>query len=201
MEIFDCEQRSEAWFEARKGIPTASEFATILSKGRGNAESLTRKTYMLKLAGEILTGKPMESYSNWHMVRGQEMEPEAKNLYSFMTDFDVTEIGFIRNGDKGASPDGLIGDDGMLEIKTKLPHLTIDAILKDEFPPEHKAQCQGQLWVAERDWIDLVVYWPNLPLFVKRAARDEPYIKILAEGVEKFNDELREIVEKVRTYQ
>jgi predicted phage-related endonuclease len=88
----------------------------------------------------------------------------------------------------------------MLEIKTKLPHLLIDCLLKDNFPPEHRAQCQGALWVAEREWIDIAVYWPGLPLFVKRAHRDEEYINQIASAVAQFNEELAEIVAKVRNY-
>ena len=201
MEIHDCEQRSDEWFTLRAGIPTSSEFATVLAKGRSGGESKTRRTYLAKLAGEILTGDPMENYSNHHMERGRGMEAEARAFYAFMTDRKPEPVGFIRNGDKGASPDALLGGDGLLEIKTKLPHLLIDLILRDEASPEHKAQCQGQLWVAEREWLDLCVYWPKLPLFVKRIERDEPYIKELAKAVDAFNDELREIVEKVRSYE
>ena len=200
MQILDCEQRSPEWFEARMGIPTASEFSTVMAKGKGGGESKTRRTYMLKLAGEIITGEPMDNFSNHHMERGQIMEAEARDFYAFMTDSEPQPVGFIRDGNKGASPDSLLGSDGILEIKTKLPHLLIDLILKDEFPPEHKAQCQGQLWVAEREWIDLTVYWQNLPLFVKRAGRDEPYIKELEAGVDQFNDELSQLVERVRAY-
>jgi len=201
MQILDCEQRSLEWFAARAGIPTSSEFATILAKGRGGGESKTRRTYMLKLAGEILTDEPTENYTNQHMERGRIMEGEARAFYAFMTDAEPLPVGFIRNGDKGASPDALLGDNGLLEIKTKLPHLLIDLILKDDFPPEHKAQCQGQLWVSERDWLDLVVYWPKLPLFVKRVTRDKSYIAALADAVDAFNDELRQLVDRVRSYE
>ncbi len=197
MEIFECDQRSPEWFAARAGIPTASMFATVMAKGKGG-ESKTRRTYLLKLAGEILTGQPMDNFQNDHMERGRIMEDEARNFYIFMKDAEPRSVGFIRNGDKGASPDSLLGDDGLLEIKTKLPHLMVDLILKDAFPPEHKAQCQGQLWVAEREWLDLIVYWPDLPLFVKRVRREEPYIEDLSAAVDAFNDDLRQMVETVR---
>lgn len=201
MQIFDdIEQRSADWYALRAGIPTSSEFSTVLAKGKGGEVSKTRRTYMLKLAGERLTGEPMESYSNHHMERGRLMEEEARDAYAFLHAAEPLPVGFIRNGDTGASPDALLGDTGLLEIKTKLPHLMIDLILRDEFPPEHKAQCQGQLWVAEREWLDLVVYWPRLPLFVKRVRRDEPYIARLAEAVAEFNGELAEMVERVRRY-
>lgn len=169
-----------------------------MASGRGGGESKTRRTYMMKLAGEILTGEPMESFSNVHMERGKAMEAEARDLYSFMADVEPTTVGFIVNGKKGCSPDSLVDANGMVEIKTKLPHLQIDVLTRGELPPEHKAQCQGQLWVAEREWVDFVSYWPRLPLFVKRVHRDEEYIKTLSAAVDAFNAELAELVETVR---
>lgn len=200
MEVVDCIQGSDEWFRARMGIPTASEFATVLAKGRGGDDSKTRRTYLRKLAGEIITGEPMEGFSNAHTERGKEMEDEARSLYAFLTDESLTNVGFIRSGQKGCSPDSLVGDDGLLEIKTKLPHLMVECIERDEFPPEHKAQCQGALWVAEREWIDIAVYWPKFPMFQKRAYRDEAYIKSLSEAVDQFNEELAQTVERVRRY-
>lgn len=194
MQIFNCEQGTPEWFACRLGIPTASQFATVMASGRGGAESKTRRTYMLKLAGEILTGDPMDSFSNAHTERGHEMEPQARSFYAMQKDVDPQQVGFIRNGNKGASPDSLVSTDGMLEIKTKLPHLLLDVLLRGEFPPDHKAQCQGQLWVAEREWVDLICYWPKMPSLIIRAHRDEEYIKQLSTAVDQFNDELAEIV-------
>lgn len=199
-DILTCEQGSPEWYEARRGIPTASEFATVMASGRDGGDSKTRRTYMLKLAGEIVTGELSESYSNEHMERGKLMESEARAHYALMTDADPELVGFIRSGRKGCSPDSLIGADGILEIKTKLPHLLIDVLLKDKFPAEHRAQCQGALWVAEREWIDIAVYWPGLPLFIKRAYRDEEYIRQISDAVDKFNDELAGIVDQVRRF-
>ena len=200
IEIVSCDQNSEDWFRARMGIPTASEFATVMAKGRGGADSKTRQTYLYKLAGERLTGEPMESFSNAHTERGHLMEGDARSAYEFMTDNVCERVGFIRSGRKGASPDSLVGNDGLVEIKTKLPHLMVETILRGEFPPEHKAQCQGQLWVSEREWIDIVVYWPGMPLFIQRATRDESYIRDLSQAVDQFNAELDMIVDRVRAY-
>lgn len=194
MQIFNCEQGTPEWFACRLGIPTASQFATVMASGRGGAESKTRRTYMLKLAGEILTGDPMDNFSNAHTERGHEMEPQARSFYAMQKDVDPQQVGFIRNGTKGASPDSLIEADGMLEIKTKLPHLLLDVLLRGEFPPDHKAQCQGQLWVAEREWVDLICYWPKMPSLIIRAYRDEAFIKQMSAAVDQFNDELAEIV-------
>lgn len=193
IEVFDFEQNSEEWRRARMGIPTASEFKVILAKG-GSKDAKTRRTYLFKLAGERITGEPKHEYSNNHMERGKEMEEEARNLYALISGVVPKPVGFIRSGDKGCSPDSLIDANGMLEIKTKLAHLQIECLLDDALPPEHRAQCQGQLWVAEREYCDFVSYWPGLPLFAKRIYRDEEYIKALEVAVRAFNLELDEIV-------
>lgn len=193
IEIFNCEQGSEDWFRCRLGIPTSSEFSSVLAKGQGK----TRRTYMMKLLGERLTGEPADNYTNGHMERGKIMESEARKLYAFLNDAELTRVGFLRNGSKGCSPDSLIGTDGMVEIKTKLPHLQLEALFADRLPPEHVAQVQGQLWVAEREWCEFVSYWPRLPLFVKRVYRDEEYIKNLAAEVDRFNAELDALTEKL----
>lgn len=198
IQIIDCEQSSPEWYRARMGIPTSSMFATVMAKGKSGGPSVTRKTYLYKLAGEIISGEPMENYSNGYMDRGKAMEDEARRAYAIIHDAEPVRVGFIRNGDKGCSPDSLIGDRGMLEIKTALPHIMVEHILADQFPPEHKAQCQGALWVAEREWIDISIYWPTMPPFVKRAHRDEGYIANLAGAVKAFNEELAEIVYRLR---
>jgi hypothetical protein len=200
LQIIDCEQGTPEWFKARMGIPTASEFATVMAKGKGGGESKTRRTYMLKLAGELLTDEPAESYTNAHMERGKVMEDEARNYYAFRKNIEPQRVGFLRNGDKGCSPDSLLDTGGMLEIKTTLPHLLIEKLISGDFPPEHKAQCQGQLWVSERDWIDICVYWPKLPPLIVRAGRDNGYIAQMAGEVARFNDELQEIVARIRNY-
>jgi hypothetical protein len=200
LEVFHCEQGTEDWHECRRGIPTASEFATVLARGRDGGASLTRKSYLYRLAGEIVTGRCAETYSNRDMERGKEQEPIARDIYAMEHEAEPELVGFIRNGPKGCSPDSLIGADGMLEIKSAAPHVLIEKLLREDAPPEHKAQCQGALWVAEREWIDLAIYCPGLPLVVHRLTRDEPYIANLAAEVDRFNAELAEIVERVRRY-
>lgn len=197
IEVIECEQGTPEWFAARAGIPTASEFATVMAKGKGKAESVTRRKYMLKLLGEKITGQIEEGFTNHHMERGKIMEEQARKAYALMEDANPKQIGFIRNGDTGASPDSLLGDDGMLEIKTKLPHLQLDVLLTDKLPTEHKAQVQGQLWVAEREWCDFCSFWPGLPLFVTRVYRDEEYIKTITDAVEKFLADMNELHEQL----
>lgn len=196
MEVFDIEQGDDAWFQARLGIPTASKFATVMAKGEGK----TRSEYMRTLAGEILTGEPAESFTNVHMERGKAMEDEARETYAFLEGAQIKRVGFIRNGNKGASPDSLVGDRGGLEIKTALPKIQIDRLERNRLPPEHVAQVQGNLWLSERDWWDFVSYWPRLPMLTVRVQRDEEYIKQMASEIDRFNDELAELVERIRHY-
>lgn len=196
VEIIDCEQNSEEWFRVRLGLPTASNFSAILAEGGGK----TRRSYLLRLAAEAVTGEPAECYSNPDMDRGHAMEPKARALYAFSRDVAPRLVGFVRNGNMGASPDSLIGDDGLLEVKSNRADRLIDVLLKDEFPPQHKAQCQGALLVTERNWIDIACYWPGLPLFVKRAQPDKPYLAILRSEIDRFNDDLAAMVERIRKY-
>ena len=201
MQIIDCEQGTPEWFAARLGVPTASAFSTILSSNKEAKDKKTRTEYMRKLAGEIVTGEPMESYSNVHMERGKVQEDEARDLYAFMRDCDPQRVGFIRNGDRGCSPDSLIGDDGGLEIKTALPHIQIDRLLRGTLPAEHKAQVQGNIWLCERKFWDFCSYCPKLPLFVVRVERDEEYIAQLEKAVDQFNTELKQLVETIMSFQ
>ena len=147
LQIFDCEQGSDAWHEARRGVPTASRFADVLAGGK----QLMRGKYLRTLAGEIITGECAESYSNAHMERGHEMESDAVILYAFEHDVQPMTCGFMRRGRAGASPDRLLGDDGLIEVKSKLPHLQIEVLEANKLPPEHVAQVQGELWISGRD--------------------------------------------------
>lgn len=196
IEIFDMDQGGDEWARARLGIPTASKFATVMAKGEGK----TRSEYMRKLAGEIVTGEPMDSFVSAHMERGKVMEDEARDLYAFVHDAEIRRVGFIRNGKKGASPDSLVGSEGGLEIKTALPHIQIERLLRGDLPSEHKAQVQGNIWLAERDWWDFCSYWPKLPLLTVRVFRDDIYIKNMAGEIDRFNDELGAMVETIRNY-
>lgn len=200
LEVLYCQQNSWEWSQARLGIPTASEFHTVLAKGRGGGESKTRRTYMLKLIGERLTGQSTEPFSNLHTERGHEMEPEARNLYAMLRDVECEQIGFLRRYGAGASPDSFVGDDGLLEIKTKLPHLHLELLLAGELPPEHRAQVQGQLWISGRRWLDFLSYWPGLPPFLVRVQRDEAYIDEIDRAVATFREEMDEATVRIQTH-
>ncbi len=192
IEVFGCAQGTPEWFQSRAGIPTASKFATVMAKGKGKDPSVTRRKYMLTLLGERLTGEQEESYSNAHMERGKAMESEARDLFQFHTDYELTQVGFILNRKLGAgcSPDALIGDKGMLEIKTRLPHLQLELLLDKHLPSENKAQVHGQLWIAEREWVEYVSHWTKLPQFRLKVERDTTYIDQIAAAVKEFNEEL-----------
>jgi predicted phage-related endonuclease len=197
LEVFDCEQGSQEWFNARCAVVTASEFATVLAKGLGGGESVTRRKYLLTLAGEAITGEVADKWEgNRHTERGKLLEPEARDAYALITGADPVQVGFMRRGGAGASPDSLVGDDGLLEIKTKLPHLQLECLESDRLPPEHVAQVQGQLWISGREWCDFVSYWPGLPIFIKRVERDEAYIAGLSVAVNDFIAEMAAIVNK-----
>lgn len=198
MEIFDSiEQGSAEWHELRRGIPTASMFKTLMAKTDKRAG---RSTYLYKLAGERITGELAESYSNEAMEAGKRDEPELRRDYAFLRDCTPREVAFVRNGKCGCSPDALIGEDGVLEIKRTAPHLLIPMLLEPaKFPTMHYAQCQGALMVTDRKWCDLLVGHPKMPKpLIIRAERDEPYIQELRNEVDIFDLELRRLVEKLK---
>lgn len=203
IEIIQCDQGSDEWLKCRAGIASASEFATILAKGKGGGESVTRRKYMMRLAGERITGEPEETFTSPVLERGKAMEAEAADWYGFTREVELPQVGFIKSdacGGMGYSPDRLIGENGLLEIKTNKPSVLIDLLQKDEFPPEHIPQCQGGLFVSGRDYIDLVCFWPGLPKLVKRAVPDRAYQATLRSEITRFNDELCALVEKIKAY-
>lgn len=200
-EYLDVDQYTPEWWQARMGIPTASEFHTVMAKGKEGGDSVTRSKYLRQLAGEILTEEPApEGYSNGFMERGKLLEDEARSLYAFVRDVEPQRIGFVRNGRQGASPDSLL-DGGGLEIKTAIPAVHIDRLQRSRLPPEYVAQVQGTLWVTEREWWDFMSYCPKLPPLIVRVHRDEEMIRKIAGAVLSFNEELDALVNSIRTYQ
>lgn len=199
MIIIDVEQGTEKWFDEKMGKPSASRFKDMKAGGNG----ATRKKYVYQKATEILTGKMPEQYSNAHMERGVEQEPEARALYEMTRDVDVVEVGLALLDDKSAcaSPDGLVGDKGGTEIKSVIPTVHLETFLSGKMPPAHMAQVQGNLWVFEREWWDFISYSPDMtdkPILVYRIGRDEEYIDMLKSEVERFNKDVKEVVEKFR---
>ena len=178
------EQGSPEWFAARCGCVTASRVADVMAKIK-SGEAATRKNYRAQLVAERLTGVPAESYTNAAMQWGIETEPQARAAYSFLTDSDVAEVGFIVHPDigwTGASPDGLVDKSGMLEIKCPNTATHIDFLLSGSIPEKYLLQMQWQMECTGRDWCDFMSFDPRLPerhqTFIKRVDRDG---KLLAE--------------------
>lgn len=194
--IHDVEQGTEAWHRLRLGVPTASRFSDILAQGKGGAPSKVRDRYMRDLMGELETGAPVEGYSNWHMERGHEMEDEIRRQYCFEHAADVARVGFVLRGEVGCSPDGFVGDDGLLEIKSQLPALLIETREAGVFPVEHVAQVQGALWITGRAWCDIAIGYRNARLFVRRAHRNEDYIARLEQEVGVFLVEMQQRIKR-----
>jgi len=194
--VIYCEQGTPEWFTFRLGRVTASNFAKVLS-GRSRSGY---KTYLRDLVAEYVTQKPMKGYKSKAMEEGLATEPQARDYYAELNNVSVEQVGFIELGDNiGCSPDGLVGTDGMIQIKCpEAPH-HIDYYTTNVFPSEHKAQVQGELWVAERQWSDFISHNVDVkhrPHWSIRVQRDEPYIKDLAKAVENFAEELRTRIAK-----
>ncbi|MBZ9539648.1 YqaJ viral recombinase family protein [Modicisalibacter tunisiensis] len=200
MQILTMAQSTPEWQAARLGLVTMSELKTLLVKGKGPAGFGTGAlSYMHQLMGERITGETADGFTgNAHTQRGHELEPVARELYQEASGLPrLEQVGIILNHGVGYSPDCLVESHGLVEIKTKLPKYQIELLLADELPQEHVAQCQGGLWVSEREWIDFVSYWPGMPLFIKRAYRDETLIRTIAERVDAFHEEMERRLARV----
>lgn len=197
--ITEVEQGSPEWLALRLGIVTCSELECLLVNGKGEAGFGTGAfTYMNTLIGERITGEAADPFmGNRHTERGHELEGVARTLYEQREEVETKQVAIILNHGAGYSPDSLVGSRGLTEIKTKLPKFQVEVILSGEIPKEHIAQCQGGLWVSEREWIDFVCYWPGMPLFIKRAYRDEAMIRKLSERVSTFYEILDDRMNRV----
>lgn len=186
--IKDIEQGSEEWLKLRLGVATASNFDKIITTT--GKESTTLSKYALELATQCLLIEPEPSYKNDIMLRGNELEAEARQIYQEQTFNVVEEITMFKSdcGNYGYSPDGLINDNGLIEIKCPLATTHFKYILDNKIPSDYWQQLQGGLWVSNRQWIDFISYHPNFKdkkLFIKRVERDEDYITKLEELVKK----------------
>ncbi|HCM30947.1 MAG TPA: hypothetical protein DIC32_04440 [Acinetobacter radioresistens] len=191
MQILNFQQGSAEWLQARAGLITCSELESVFSKGKGKEVfGKAAITYMYELIGEQITGEPKQSYSGFHTERGHSHEPLAIELYQLQHDVEIESCGFIVGEKVGYSPDGLIGLNGLTEIKSKLPKFQAQILYECEIPGEHYMQCMGGLWVAEREWIDFISYCPSMPIFIKRLYRDEKVIQEIKDRVELFLEEL-----------
>lgn len=202
--IHDVEQGSDEWFQLRLGIPSASNFATVMASGKDGDASMTRGQYLRRLAGEVITGRPAEeTFKSRAMERGKEMEPEAIADYEARKKVKVQRVGLGINfaGLKRccASPDALVGFDSGLETKTMRPDLMIPLLERGAtLQAEHRAQVQGNMHVFERDQWEFKIFYPKMPDFTVTVARDERYIRELDNEVQRFNHDLKQLVAKLR---
>lgn len=199
MIILDLEQGSDEWFAARLGIPTASRFKDIVTPANGD-KSKSYKAYMYELIAERLTKERDEFFKSDWMQRGNEVEPLARASYELIHDVEVKEVGMILNDDKtiGISPDGLIGDNGGLEIKCPKPSTVVKYMLNGVLPLEYKPQVMGSLMVSDREYWDFLAFHPSMNFFEIRVQRDEAYIKKMQQHMNDFIDELQNSYEKIK---
>ena len=190
------EQGSDAWFNIRIGKVTASRVADVLAKTK-TGYSTTRDNYMAQLVCERLTGQKGESFTNAAMQHGTETEPLARAAYEARYDVLVDEVGFVSHPTiemSGASPDGLVGEDGLIEIKCPNTATHIETLLSETVPNKYYTQMQFQLSCTGRKWCDFVSFDNRLPselqMFVKRVPRDDVYIRLIEDEIVKFLGEL-----------
>ena len=196
MRLIECEQGSDEWISARLGIPSASMFGKIITtQGKWSTQA---DAYINQLVAEKLTGEQTYVYQNEHMARGTELEPEARAMYEFIKEVEVNEVGFCLHDtlDAGCSPDGLIAEDGGLEIKCPAPATHVEYLKAGVLPSKYKQQVMGCLWITGREWWDFVSYHPTMKTLIVRVERDEEYITALEECVTKAVDLINEGVEK-----
>lgn len=192
-------QGSAEWKLCRAGIPTASNFDKLITTKGDPSKSRTK--YMYQLAAERVTGVKEETYQNGAMQRGIEMEAEARAMYSIVTGNEVEEVGVCypdENRLYGASPDGLIGGDGCLEIKCPSSAVHVSYLLEGAIPTDYFQQTQGQLLVTGREWVDFVSYYPGLKALIVRAKPDKKFIEALKAELKNFCIELDKVTEKLR---
>jgi hypothetical protein len=194
------EQNSEEWYAIRLGRATGSGFKNVLAKLK-SGEASTRRNYRSQLICERLTGQRTETYTSAAMLWGKEWEGVAREAYETSVGVLIEQVGFAEHPYlmAGASPDGLIGDDGAVEIKCPLPATHIDALINGT--KGYVAEIQGGMWITGRQWCDFVSYSPLFPkhlqLVVERVPRDQEYINNLESEVAKFLTEMEVVLDKL----
>jgi putative phage-type endonuclease len=196
-----CEQGSQEWLDLKAGYISGSKMSDMMAGGKG----LTRETYKMKLVAERLTGKAAAmSFKSAAMIKGNEDEPLAREHYAFMQDVETTQVSFVYHDSIdwcGASPDSLIDDDGILEIKCPNIETHIKYLLEDKIPRDYALQMQWLLTCCARDWCDWMTYSkempPRLRAKIVRVYRDEKVIKSLEDAAKKLNEEIDEIINQL----
>lgn len=197
------EQRTSEWFQERLGKVTASRVSDIIARTK-SGYSTSRDNYMAQLVCERMTQTPVESYTNASMQWGTEQEPFARAAYESAKDVLVEEVGFITHPliqNSGASPDGLVGEFGLVEIKCPNTATHIQTLLDQKIPEKHIAQMQWQMCCTDRRWCDYVSFDPRmaegLQIFIKRVEFDPEYVSMLEKEVILFLKELDTKIEQL----
>lgn len=199
------EQRSDEWFAARLGKVTASKVKDVMAKGRGGATSATRQNYMMQLLCERLTGKREEGYTSAAMQRGTDLEPIARSAYEVNAGVMTVETGLIDHpsiASFAASPDGVVGSDGLLEIKVPNTAQHIAVLQSGQHDPQYEWQMLAQMACTGRAWVDFVSFDDRLPdelqYFCARFERDEKRIREMEAEVRLFLEELAALEHQMR---
>ena len=199
------EQQTDEWFAARAGKVTASRVVDLMAKTK-SGYSASRENYMAQLVVERFTGGKGESFTNAAMQWGNEQEPFARAAYEAREGVFVDEVGFVPHPsikDAGASPDGLVEGDGLVEIKCPNTATMIDVLINETVARKYYMQMQMQMACTERQWCDYVVFDPRMPesaqLFVKRIDRDDKFIAEMESEIIKFLVELDAKFETLKT--
>jgi putative phage-type endonuclease len=194
------QENREEWLKQRLGLVTGSAISNVLM----DSSKAGYRNYMAQLVCERLTGEPTETYISPAMQHGIDTEDEARAAYMARNAVIVEEVGFIRHPklEAGCSPDGIVGQDGLIEIKCVQPATALDLLESKKVPADHYNQIQWQLAVTGRDWCDYVVYQPKLPerlrLNVMRVVRNQSDILNMTVKVEQFLEELNRKVKKLK---
>ncbi len=198
------DQQSPEWLHARCGCVTASRVKDVIAKLKSGKESASRASYKMELLAETITGSAAEHYVSAPMMHGIETEPLARNMYEIERGIEIERVGFVLHPTikrSGASPDGLIGDDGILEIKCPQTTTHLGYFMEGIMPEEYVPQVQWQLACTGRKWCDFVSYDPRLPadfgLFIVRFERNEEAICQMEAEVKQFRAELDAMAEKL----
>lgn len=198
------EQRTEEWYAARLGKVTASRVAEVITKTK-TGYGASRANYMAELICEHLTQTKGESFVSAAMLWGTEKEPAARSAYELRTGALVTEVGFVPHNSingSGASPDGFVDSDGLVELKCPNTATHIDTVLTETVPAKYVTQMQWQMACTGRKWCDFVSYDPRLPekmqLFIKRVDRDNAFIDHLEKEVALFLEEMNDKIAKLK---
>ena len=195
VKIHNMEQRSDEWFAIKKGKASASRAQAIGNGGKG------LENYVIEIMAEYYSIAERENYINEHMQRGIELEPIAKQIYELEHDCEVREIGFAEYNEYiGCSPDGLVGKDGMIEIKCPCDRIYLGILINEKIDSGYVWQCQMNMLILKRKWCDLIFYNPNFKksMYIKRLKADKKTHEKLLKGFEKVEEEIKKIKNKIK---